>query len=74
MTMDKETENRLTTLEVRMEILEQDMQELKKDMKEVIRMLSEAKGGWRLLMLGAGVSAFLTTVIFKMIETLGMHK
>lgn len=46
--------------------LQGDMTELKKDVKKILSTLSEARGGWKTLMLVAGVAgatgAFMTKI------------
>ncbi len=49
------------------EALQGDMRELKKDVKSILTTLSEARGGWKTLMLVAGVAGAVGAVLGKLL-------
>lgn len=65
-------EGQIEALEQRMETLDADLREMRADMRRIFEKLeainstlSEAKGGWKVLMLVGGCSAVVGGVIFK---------
>jgi len=52
--------------------LQEDMTEVRTDVKAILAVLSEAKGGWRVVMLVAGASSAFTMGAIKAIPFLGM--
>lgn len=59
------TDRELGELSARVVHLESTLGELKEDMRAVRETLSEAKGGWKTLMLVAGMSATIGGFIVK---------
>lgn len=59
------TDRELGELSARVVHLENTLDEMKADMKAVRETLSEAKGGWKTLMLVAGMSATIGGFIVK---------
>lgn len=56
--------------EAKIDKLEQDMETVMRDVSAIKSMLSEAKGGWRVLMLVAGAAGALGAFISKFIPFL----
>lgn len=52
-------------LEARVSALEDDMAELKADTKKILATLSEAKGGWKTLLLVAGAAGSMGAFVGK---------
>lgn len=52
-------------LEARVSALEADMAELKADTKQILATLSEAKGGWKTLLLVAGAAGSMGAFVGK---------
>ena len=52
-------------LEARVSALEDDMAELKADTKQILATLSEAKGGWKTLLLVAGAAGSAGALVGK---------
>ena len=51
--------------------LQADMRELKSDVKTILNTLSEARGGWKTLMLIGGIAGAAGALITKVIPFLG---
>lgn len=51
--------------------LQSDMKELKRDVKAILATLSEAKGGWKTLMLVAGVAGAVGALLGKFAMAIG---
>lgn len=47
--------------------LKDDMRELKEDVHEIKLMLSEARGGWRVIMLIAGVAGTIGAILSQLV-------
>ncbi len=66
--MGDTTDNLQRTLgdhNARIDAMEEELRELRRDMREVLTMLHEAKGGYKTLMLAAGVAGSVGAVIGK---------
>ena len=50
--------------------LKSDMAEVRKDVKEILQTLSEAKGGWKTLLLVAGVAGSVGAFVGKFLPFL----
>lgn len=48
--------------------LRADIKEMNETLREINRMLSEAKGGWKTLMLVGGAAATISAVVTKLIS------
>ena len=46
----------LAKAEARIEIMQQEVTELRSDVRTLLNFISEAKGGWRMLMISAAVA------------------
>ena len=51
--------------DAQIETLQQDMRALKNDVHEIKLILSEARGGWKTLMMVGGISATVGAVVAK---------
>lgn len=58
-------EVQIAVLKTELEHMRKDMDEVKDDLKAIRSTLSEAKGGWKTLMLVAGVSSTVGAFIAK---------
>lgn len=72
--MSPEERDRLRTIEVQMQAVLKDYDDMRLELKEVIKRLdaigntlSEAKGGWRVLMLVGGAGAAIGGAIVKFV-------
>lgn len=69
--MDHEERERLTRVEGDVGRIKDDVRELKTDVQDIKRLLHEARGGWRVLVIiggaGAAVGAFGLKVIDKVL-------
>lgn len=57
--------------DAQIEQLKADMSEVKSDVHEIKMMLSEARGGWRTLMLVGGIAATVGALVAKLATWLG---
>lgn len=53
------------------EALQREISELRVEVREISRMLSEARGGWRSLMLVGGAASALGALMAKLISAIG---
>lgn len=53
------------------EALQTDMKELKHDVKKILATLSEARGGWKTLLLVAGIAGTMGALATKIATILG---
>lgn len=60
--------NDIEHLQKDMDKLVQDMEEIKKAIQSIQSTLSEAKGGWRLLIAAAGAGGVLTVAVDNLIK------
>lgn len=58
----------------RLDALERDIEEIKSDVKSILMQLSEAKGGWRTLLMLGGISATLGGLATKALHAMGLIK
>lgn len=63
--MTDEMQRDLGRHEAEIESLQSDMRDLKKDVKLILSTLSEARGGWRTLLLVGGVAGAVGAVLGK---------
>ena len=66
--------DRLVRLEERHEGLAEDMVELKRDVKSILATLSEARGGWKTLVLVAGAAGAAGAFVAKFTSVLAVIK
>jgi hypothetical protein len=66
-----ETERTLGDHGARLKAVEDDLHEIKKDLKEILAQLNGAKGGWRVVMLVAGIAGTLGGFLVKYAPFLG---
>lgn len=64
--MESNVERELGALLVRVSALEEDIRELTTDVRAVRDTLMQAKGGWRLMMIVAGLSGTVGALITKL--------
>lgn len=57
--------------DAKIEALEREVHALREDVADIKRMLSEAKGGWRMLMMVGGFSAAIGAGAAKLLTWLG---
>lgn len=58
---------RLTKLETEQHYIRDDVKEMKKDIKAIRETLSQARGGWKLLMMASGIAGSVGVLIGKML-------
>jgi hypothetical protein len=63
--MTDKPEIQIAILKTELEHMRKDMDEVKDDLKAIRSTLSEARGGWKTLMLVAGISSTLGALIAK---------
>jgi prefoldin subunit 5 len=56
-------------LQTDMDKMSKDMSEIKEAIREISKTLSEAKGGWKLLLVVGGIGASVATVATWLIDT-----
>ena len=55
-------------LQTDMDKMTKDMEEIKDAIREISKTLSEAKGGWKILLVVGGIGAFVATLITWFID------
>lgn len=69
--MDPEERDRLTRVETKVDAIEEDVKALKRDVQDIKTLLTEARGGWRVLVLiggaGAAAGAFALKILDKVL-------
>lgn len=65
-------EVRIAVLNIELEHMRKDMDEVKSDLRIIRETLQQAKGGWKTLMLVAGISSTVGAFIAKMAPWLGV--
>lgn len=68
--MTAEVQRDLGRMEGEMSSIKRDMAELKKDVKAIRETLSEAKGGWRVMLMISGISATVGGLVAKFLPWL----
>lgn len=63
--MSESPEVQIAVLNTELEHMRRDMDEVKADLKVIRETLSQAKGGWKTLMLVAGISSTIGAFIAK---------
>lgn len=66
--MHRDHSRELGEHDARLATLEREMGELRADVKEILRTLSEAKGGWRTLMVIGGACAAIGAGLLKIYQ------
>lgn len=66
------TEVQIAVLKTELEHMRKDMDEVKDDLRAIRSTLSEAKGGWKTLMLVAGVSSTVGALLAKALPFAGV--
>ena len=66
--------NDIKHLQSDMDKIVQDMEEIKKSLYEINKTLSEAKGGWKMLMLLGGAGGVLGAALTQVIHSLPWGK
>lgn len=69
--MSEDVERELGRHGAEIEALQKDMIELKKDVKTILSTLAEARGGWKTLMLVAGVAGAVGAGLGKLVAVFG---
>lgn len=69
--MNDEVQRDLGRHEAEIGALQSDMVELKRDVKSILTTLSEARGGWKTLMLVAGIAGAVGAVLGKVAMAIG---
>jgi len=67
-------EGKVGALEERIAFLNAELSGMRSDMKYIMETLSEARGGWRTLMMVGGLASAITAAMFKLIELIGGTK
>lgn len=67
-----ENEVQIAILKTELDHMMRDMDSLKQDVKAIRETLSEARGGWKTLMLVAGVSSTLGALMAKFLPWFGV--
>jgi hypothetical protein len=68
-----ETDRELGRHDADIETLKREVHELRMEVHKIAVMLSEAKGGWRMMMAVAGLSGMLGAGATKISTALGIH-
>lgn len=68
--MAENPEVQIAVLKTELEYVRKDMDEIKSDLKAVRETLTQAKGGWKTLMLVAGVASALGALLSKVVPFL----
>lgn len=66
--MEPEERDRLTRVETKVDNIEEELRTLKADVREIKSLLTEARGGWRMLLLVGGAGAALGGLALKLID------
>lgn len=69
--MNDETSRTLGRHDAEIEQLQRDMQQLKDDVRAIREILAQARGGWRTLMLVAGIAGALGAAAQKLFALFG---
>lgn len=69
-----ETQRAIGRHDAEIDALKADMEELKRDVKMVLSTLAEARGGWKTLMLVAGVAGAVGALLSKIAGFVGWVK
>lgn len=69
--MSENPQVQIAVLNTELEHMRRDMDEVKSDLKAIRETLSQAKGGWKTLMLVAGISSTIGAFIAKLAPWLG---
>lgn len=64
------TDRELGQMEARIAVLEQEVHEVRRDTREILTTLSEAKGGWKTMMMIAGFSAAMGALVSQVLPFL----
>lgn len=70
--MSENPQVQIAVLNTELEHMRRDMDEVKSDLKAIRETLSQAKGGWKTLMLVAGISSTVGAFIAKASPWLGV--
>lgn len=70
--MTESTERQLGRHDAEIESLQRDMEELKRDVKSILSVLSEAKGGWKTMMLVAGAAGAMGALWHQLAVWVGL--
>ena len=65
--MNNDTQRELGSLEAKVTNLEGDVSEMKSDLRDIRDTLAQAKGGWKTLLLVAGVAGVAGAVLTKLV-------
>ncbi|WP_165837523.1 hypothetical protein [Zavarzinia aquatilis] len=66
--MEPEERDRLTRVETKVDNIEEELRTLKADVREIKSLLTEARGGWRMLLLVGGAGAALGGLVLKLVD------
>lgn len=66
--MTPEERDRLTRVEMQFSALEEQYRELRSDVREIKEILTQAKGGWRVLMIIGGAGAMVGGLLLKLAD------
>jgi len=66
--MDPEERDRLTRVETKVDAIEEDVKSLKRDVSDIKALLTEARGGWRVLVLIGGAGAAAGAFALKLLD------
>jgi hypothetical protein len=58
---------RLAKLEVNQQRMREDIHDIRSDLKAIRETLSEARGGWKLLMMASGIAGTVGVIVGKFI-------
>ena len=70
--MSQPPEVQIAVLTAELEHVRKDMDEVRSDLRHIREVLSQAKGGWKTLMLVAGVSSTVGALLAKAIPFFGV--
>lgn len=72
--MTPDEQRRLAVLEAQMKDTRDDIHEIKTDVKMILGTIASAKGGWRMILLVAGIAGTLGAFASKLGAFLGLAK
>ena len=64
--MNNDTQRQLGSLAAKVSNLEGDVSEIKSDIKDISDTLAQAKGGWKTLLLVAGIAGVMGAMVSKL--------
>lgn len=62
----------IARLSVQVEVLERDMTELKADVKSLLALVNQTRGGWKTIVLVAGVAGTMGALFAKLVPLFGV--